>query len=148
MCDNLEGIISNYKQESHELENKFQSDKLSLTKHILNEKNAITESLDSFIKAKEELINHIPAATKYQSQQLHKETREINAGIENEIKNAKLKFNIERKAIQKNISNIQATLEQTLMENEVKHQKNIIKEKKNHTIQLRHLEKNIKIYMH
>lgn len=148
MCDNLEGIISNYKQESHELENKFQSDKLSLTKHILNEKNAITESLDSFIKAKEELINHLPAATKYQSQQLHKETREINAGIENEIKNAKLKFNIERKAIQKNISNIQATLEQTLMENEVKHQKNIIKEKKNHTIQLRHLEKNIKIYMH
>ncbi len=148
MCENLEGIIANYNQEMKELETKFKNDKANLTKHIINEKNNISNSLDSFIKAKEELINHLPAATKFQSQMLNKETREINAGIENEIKNAKLKFNLERKSIQKNISNIQATLEQTLMENEVKHQKDIIKEKKNHVIQLKHLEKNIKIYMH
>lgn len=143
MCDNLTGIKTNYKTESRNRENRFQRDKMDLTKTIISEKTEVSENLENFIKAKEELINHLPTATKFQSQQLHKETREINAGIENEIKQVKAKFNIERKNIQKNISNIHSNLEQTLLENETKHQKDIMKEKKNHIAQTRHLEKNI-----
>ncbi len=145
MSDNLTEIKENYKMETDEKERQFQEDKIALTNRIIKEKETVSANLISFKQAKEELINHLPAATKFQSQQLTKETKEINADIDLDIKNAKLKFNNQRKLIQRNMSVIQTTLDQILYENELKHEKSILKEKRNHTSTIRHLEKNIKI---
>ncbi len=145
MCDNLEGIKYTYDIEMQNYENQFQMDKLNLTNHILSEKSDLANNLDNFIKAKEELINHLPAATKFQSQLLHKETRDLNAGLSQEIKNVRLKFNLERKNIQRNITSIQQSLEQSRLDNEIRHQKSIIKEKRNHANLLKRIENDLNV---
>lgn len=147
MSDNADDSTRIYLETSREIDNHFQKQKLDLTNEIIQRKNTLTQYLEDFIKGKEELINHLPLATKYQSQQFNKETRELNAEIQQETKNAKIKFNFERKNIHKNISNIAYTLQQDTIDNDAKHQKEISKEKKNHITQLRHLERNIKTFL-
>lgn len=139
MCDNLDEIITNYKQDKYDLDNRFQNDKLTLSKKIIVDKNTLTNELDIFIKSQNELINHLPVAAKFQSQQLQKETKLLNLELDLELKDAKSKFNTERKLIQKNISNIKQALEQALIENENLHQQAINKEKKNHNNLLKHV---------
>lgn len=143
MCDNLDEIISNYKQDKNDLENKFQNDKLNLSKRIISEKNTLSNDLENYIKAQNELINHLPVAAKFQSQQLQKETKALNLELDFELKEAKNKFNAERRIIQKNISNIKQALEQALIENDNNHQEAIAKEKKSHTISIRHISRAI-----
>lgn len=147
MCYNLEEIKKNFRNDLNELDNNFKKNKNDLTKKTIIEKNTISSNLETFIKGKNELINHLPQATKFQSQQLNKETREINAEIQTEIKETKTKYNLERKAILKTIADIRSSLEQILNEHDINHQKSINKEKKNHYIQLKHLEKNVKFYV-
>ena len=141
MCDNLNEIVENYKLDKNTSNTNFQNDKLLLSKNIIQEKNTLTSNLDNFIKTQNALINHLPLAAKFQSQQIQKETKSLNLELDFEMKNAKNKFNNERKMIQKNISNIKQALEQALIENEDKHQEAINKEKKNHAALLKHINR-------
>lgn len=145
MCDNLVGINENYNIESNTLDIDFDINKLDLANGITNEKKNLSEKLVSFIKDKDELISQLPQATRFHSAHLNKETRELNTQIEIDLKNEKTNFNIERKNIMKNISNIDSTLQQTLIELENKHQLDIIREKKNHNNILRHIDSTLVI---
>lgn len=144
MCENTSGINTTFNHEMHDLKQIFQQNKVALSKNVVNESNIISNNLEEFIKAKDEIINHLPQATKFQFQQLNKETREINSQIEADLRNEKMLFNTERRNIQKNITRIQEALNQTLVENEIEYQRDIIKEKKNHAIQIKHIENNYK----
>ena len=139
-CDNLEDINSTYNQNSNQLENDFKKTKEEISRKYSTEKNELDSKLHDIIRSKEDLINHLPSATKFQSQQMNRETREHNASISNEIKESNQKFAIERKNIQKNISSIHLNLEQVLEENEYFHQKDVIKEKRKNTFLLKHIK--------
>jgi len=144
MCENKNGINYTFSNEVSELKQLFQQSKVSLSKNVVNESNIISNNLEEFIKSKDEIINHLPSATKFQFQQLNKETREINSQIEADLRTEKILFNSERRNIQKNITRIQENLNQTLIEHEEEYQRDIIKEKKNHAIQIKHIENNYK----
>jgi len=144
MCENLKYIESSFKQFMHSFKNKFHQDKLTLSKDVVNESNILSNNLEIFIKAKNDIINHLPAATRFQSQQFTKETRDLNSQIDSELKAERLSFNSERKLIQRNINDIEEALNQALILHEEEHQRNIIKEKKNHIVQLKHIENEFK----
>ena len=144
MCDNLSDINSNYTIETNQANENFKNDKSRLVKEIDNEKNELSINLENFIKGKEELINHLPSATKFQSQQMQRETREINQSIELDIRNETYDSAVKKRALHKNILNIDLSLDQVISENTIIHQKNVLKEKKKHLLQMRHLEKQYK----
>lgn len=143
MCDNLEDININYSHEKNDLTSSFDINKLTLANDISNEKKALSERLVNFIKDKNEFINQLPQAIKFQTTQLNKETKDLNSQIEIDLKNEKTNFNLERKNIMKNISLIDSTLSQTLVTLEDKHQVDILKEKRNHNSNLKHITGNI-----
>lgn len=144
MCDNLKDIEQSYKAFMNNFKNKFQHDKISLSKGVIHESNVLSLNLESFLKSKDEIINHLPSATKFQSQLLNKEIRDLNSQIDQDLKAEKLLFNSERKNIHRNIQAIKESLEQAVFEHEEERQKTIAKEKKNHIMQLRHIEGNYK----
>ena len=129
-CDNQDAITADYKDFMHNLNKSFDINKLNLIRNTTNMRKELNNNLNDFIKAKDELIERLPVAAKFNTAQLNKETRELNQQIDETIKETKLKYNLEKKGIQKNISNIQNALDDKLSELNDEHQKNIIKEKR------------------
>ena len=75
---------------------------------------------------------------------MQRETREINQSIELDIRNETYDSAVKKRALHKNILNIDLSLDQVISENTIIHQKNVLKEKKKHLLQMRHLEKQYK----
>ena len=143
--DNNKKIIEYYQNEQRQRENNFQKDKVLSVKRNTYDNKQLNEKLKSFIETKNEEIEHLPIAFKYNTRMLNKETKKKNNSLHNDIKNAKIEFITSKKHIDHEIEalKVQLTIDKTL--NETNQRKSIIQEKHNHKSNLRIALREIKI---
>lgn len=143
--DNHQNILKYHSQLSTANETKYISDKLNLSKEKDEQIALLNNKLKKFIKAKNEEIEHLPIAFKFNSKMLNKETKKKNIQLHEDIKKAKLDYNNQTKQIEKNIRSLKFQLSQDKFDNEYNQKRNILKEKKNGISTLRQSLRSIKI---
>ncbi|MDE7161296.1 MAG: hypothetical protein K2N65_00905, partial [Anaeroplasmataceae bacterium] len=129
--DNHQNIIQYHLLSSSNKEAKFTLDKDTLEKKKAEQINASNVKLKKFIQTKNEEIEHLPIAFKFNSKILNKETKKKNLHLHEDIKTAKTEYNLQNKLIEKNIKNLRNQLSQDKFDNEFDQKRNILKEKKN-----------------
>ena len=143
--DNNKKIIEFYHNDQQQRESNFQKDKALSVKRNTNEKKQLNEKLKTFIETKNEEIEHLPIAFKYNTRMLNKETKKKNNSLHNDIKNAKIEFIASKKHIDREIDALKVQLEVDKALNEANQHKSIIQEKHNHKNNLRIALREIKI---
>lgn len=143
--DNHQNIIQYHSKLNTDKDAKYFSDKTNLTKEKNEQINILNNKLKNFIKTKNEEIEHLPIAFKFNSKMLNKETKKKNIQLHEDIKKAKIDYNNQNKLIEKNIKGLKAQLSQDKFDNEYSQKRNIIKEKKNGVSALKQSLRNIKI---
>ncbi|MDE6241514.1 MAG: hypothetical protein K2M08_03715 [Anaeroplasmataceae bacterium] len=143
--DNYQRIMDYHQNLNSEKENKFKRDKELIQKNRTDQLNQLNLKLKKFIKTKNEEIEHLPIAFKFNSKMLNKETKKKNIQLHEDMKVAKTEYNLQNKHIEKNIRSLKAHLAQDKFQNEINQKRNIAKEKKNNIVNLRQSIKSIKI---
>lgn len=143
--DNYQKIMNYHFLLNMEKETKFKNDKEKLNKDKTNQLNTLNQKLKNFIKSKNEEIEHLPIAFKFNSKMLNKETKKKNIRLHEDMKLAKTEYTMQSRHIEKNIRSLKAHLAQDKFENEVNQKRNIVKEKKNNFVNLKQSIKSIKI---
>lgn len=143
--DNNQNIIEYHLNQNAQKEYKFQKDKDAIDKDKFSQISLQNAKLKSFLKAKNEEIEHLPIAFKFNTKMLNSETKKKNIQLHEDLKQAKNNYNLQNKHIEKNIKSLKYHLTQDKFENELNQKRNIAKEKKNNLINLRQSLKSIKI---
>lgn len=143
--DNFQKIVEYHAEKGSSREETFKTQKQKAIKENTNQKNDANNKLKSFIKTKNEEIEHLPIAFKFNSRLLNNETKKKNILLHEDLKAAKNTFNVERKRIDKEINNLNNQLSQDKFENEYKQKKDILQEKKNNLSTLKQAMRSIKI---
>ncbi len=143
--DNNQKIIAYHQKKHQQDQEQFDSNKLNCIRSVNQEKEANNEKLKTFINTKNEEIEHLPIAFKFNSRMLNNETKKKNNQIHFDLKDAKVAYNNERKRIDKEINNLKNDLNQNKAQNDLSQKQSIAKEKKDHRISLRQSLKKIKI---
>lgn len=143
--DNFQKIVEYHAEKGSSREETFKTQKQKAIKENTNQKNEANNKLKSFIKTKNEEIEHLPIAFKFNSRLLNNETKKKNILLHEDLKAAKNTFNVERKRIDKEINNLNNQLSQDKFENEYKQKKAILQEKKNNLSTLKQAMRSIKI---
>lgn len=141
---NIQDINKNYEQEIHKLEQNFFHEKNANAKQSEREIIHLNIRLSEFIRSKNELISRLPVILKHESQMLNKENRELNTSISQQIKENVNNSDIQKKIINKNISVINDSLEQSNAEIDKILQKEIAKEKKTFNYRINHFNHELK----
>lgn len=147
MDDNNHHIVSYHRQAIENRDIDFKNNKDQCVNKNNSEKDEINEKLSNFIKTKNEEIEHLPIAFKFNSKMLNKETRKKNNQIHKDLRQAKTDHNLEHKRIDKEINNLKAQLSQEQSSNELTQRQNIAKEKKDHQSSLKQSLKSISIHL-
>lgn len=145
LSDNHQKIIDYHFTMSNHKKEQFAEDKNNLAKQNEHQQELLNSKLKHFLKTKNEEIEHLPIAFKYNSKILNKETKKKNIQLHEDIKEAKNTYNIENRQIERNIRSLKAHLVQDKFNNEYQQKKNIIHEKKNNLINLKQSLRSIKI---
>lgn len=143
--DNNQKIKDYHKNQKTLLDTKFKNDKYQAVQKNLNEKLVQNNKYKAVLKNKNEEIDHLPIAFKYNSRILNKETKKRNMDLHNDIKQAKVDFNLQRKQVEKAITALKSQLEQEIKDNEFNQKQNITAEKKRNHKELRQSLKAISI---
>lgn len=147
MRDNIKNITLFHKNKATENEETFKSEKMTSINENVREKDDLNEKLQQFIKTKNSEIEHLPIAFKYNSQLLNNETKKQNNELHLNIREAKVHFNTERRALEKKIATLKSQLNQDIMLNDIDQQNNLKDEKKEDKSHLRQSLRNIRIYL-
>lgn len=124
---------------------KYKKDKDTLNKYKIKELNELNLKLKSFLKTKNEEIEHLPIAYKFNTKMLNNEAKKKNNILHEDIKAAKNEYNNQNNHIEKNIKLLKIGLNQDNYNNDLEQKKNIIEERKNYIANLRQSLKKIKI---
>lgn len=121
-----------------------------LKKEELNEERSdkfadLNAKLKTFIKIKNEEIEHLPIAFKFNSKILNKETKKKNIELHEDLKIAKTDYSNQNKHIEKNMRSLKNHLSQDQYLNEINQKRSILREKKNNIINLKQSLRSIKI---
>ncbi|MDE7263768.1 MAG: hypothetical protein K2N64_03825, partial [Anaeroplasmataceae bacterium] len=143
--DNNQKIIEFHLNLNAQKEAKFQKDKDLIDKEKFDSLSLLNTKLKSFLKTKNEEIEHLPISFKFNTKILNSETKKKNIQLHEDLKQAKNAYNLQNKHIEKNIKSLKNHLTQDKFENELNQKRNIAKEKKNNFINLRQSLRNIKI---
>ena len=114
---------------------------------LFRSQDILNYKLKVFLQTKNEEIEHLPIAFKFNSKILNRETKKKNVQLHEDMKEAKNQFNLQKKRIEKNISGLRAHLSQDKFANEYNQKKNIILEQKHHLNTLRQSLKEIEIQL-
>ncbi len=143
--DNNQNIISFHQKQTEERNLNFKNDKFESVNRNTKEKDEINKKLKNFIETKNEEIEHLPIAFKFNSKMLNNETRKRNSQIHMDLRQAKTNHNMEHHRIEKEINNLKNQLNQEKNLNELNQRQNIVKEKKDHHSSLKQSLRNITI---
>lgn len=143
--DNYQKIMEYNLHLNTNKELKYRLDKDNLNKEKMNQTNLLNQKLKKFIKTKNEEIEHLPIAFKFNSKMLNKETKKKNIQLHEDMKQAKTEYNLQNRHIEKNIRNLKYHLMQDKFNNEVNQKRSIIREKKSNLSNLKQTLKSIKI---
>ena len=143
--DNYQKIMLYHQNLNTSKENEFKKDKDSIQKEKMHQINVLNTKLKHSIKTKNEEIEHLPIAFKFNSKMLNKETKKKNIQLHEDMKLAKNEYNMQNKHIEKNIKSLKAHLTQDKFQNEINQKRSIAKEKKSNMINLRQSLRSIKI---
>lgn len=145
LMDNHKIICKYHQRIEFQDEIRFKMQKNKSIEKNLEEKRQLNEKLSGFIKTKNEEIEHLPIAYKYNTHLLNNETKKKNADLHTSIRQAKIKFNSEHKNIQHRMVLLQVQLRQSKLTNDLNQEKNLKTEKRDDRIHLKKSLKNIKI---
>lgn len=143
--DNIKNIKNFHLQTSKNNESWFKENKENCIKAVSKAKDTANLKLIQFIKTKNEEIQHLPVAYKYHSRLLNAETKKKNIELHEDIKEAKISFNLERKRVEKELSRLKMQLLQDKATNDLKQQNSIRIEKKTDKINTYQSLNNIKV---
>ncbi len=143
--DNNQKIIDYHQRNQQKAKEQFDLQKSNYVRSVNQEKDLGNEKLKTFINTKNEEIEHLPIAFKFNSRMLNNETKKKNNQIHYDLKDAKIAYNNERKRIDKEINNLKNDLNQNKTQNDINQKQSIAKEKKDHRTSLRQSLKKIKI---
>ena len=143
--DNYEAIVNHHKKQKELIQNNFDKLKSQSINWSMNQKNTYTSKLESLVKIKNEEIERLPIAYKYNTSLYNKETKKKNQEINEDIKKTKQEFNIERKRIEKQLSILKQQYLQTKLSTEIQEEKAIKAEKKKDKALLIQSLKSIKV---
>lgn len=143
--DNHQKIIQFHQNLNLKKKEEYQLNKDNLNKERSDKFNDLNAKLKTFIKIKNEEIEHLPIAFKFNSKLLNRETKKKNIELHEDLKQAKTDYTNQNKHIEKNMKNLRNHLSQDQFQNEVNQKRSILKEKKNNTINLKQSLRGIKI---
>lgn len=147
IVDNHQKILQYHNKLNTDKQEKFRVDKLDLENEQITQQDILNYKLKVFLQTKNEEIEHLPIAFKFNSKILNRETKKKNVQLHEDMKEAKNQFNLQKKRIEKNISGLRAHLSQDKFANEYNQKKNIILEQKHHLNTLRQSLKEIEIQL-
>lgn len=143
--ENNQKIIHYYHTMFQNKESQFKISKDTSIQNKLREKELNNDKLKNFIITKNEEIQHLPIAFKFNSRMLNNETKKKNNQIHLDIRQAKIDFNTERKRIDKEISNLRNQLNQSKNQNDLNQKQSINQEKRDNRNSLKQAIKSIQI---
>ena len=128
MCRNLENVASNFKNETKQAIENYKNNKKRVNAETLEHRKEASIKLQDFKNSKQDLINHLPIATKFFKSQLTKETELFNLNLDEQIKQARINTSANNKAIDREINVIELTGNQSLDEQKNIYQRNVDRE--------------------
>ena len=144
LCDNIEEINNGYRNEIIKLENDFNNEKHINAKNREKEVIMLNIRLNEFIRSKNDLISRLPGILKNEASILNKENRELNASISQLIKENVNNSELQKKIINRNISAVNDSLEQSNADIDKILQRDINKEKNTFNIRINHYNRELK----
>lgn len=123
--DNNQAVLNYHQATDRQNETNFKKAKSAALKEKDKQKKEMQDHLNQFIRRKNEEIEHLPKAYKYNIQLIHSETKKKNNEIHLAIKENKNHFNQERKKIDKELSALKNTLKQETLLAEIDYQKEL-----------------------
>ena len=141
MCRNLENVDFNFKTESKEAVEDYKNNKKKVNSDTLEQRKEATIKLQDFKNSKQDLINHLPIATKFFKTQLTKETELFNLNLDEQIKEARMNTTANNKAIDREINQIELTGNQSLDEQKNIYQRNVDRENQKSIKNIKKIEK-------
>lgn len=144
LCDNITEIHDTYKKDIEKLEGNFNSEKHANSKNRERNVYQYNIRLNEFIRSKNDLISRLPSILKNETSILNKENRELNSSISQTIKENINNSELQKKIINKNISVVNDSLEQSNADIDKILQQDIAKEKKIFNTRIYHYNQELK----
>ena len=141
MCRNIENLDMTFKNETKQAVETYKNNKKLVNAETLEQRKQASIKLQEFKSNKQDLINHLPIATKFFKSQLTKETELFNLNLDEQIKEARINTTANNKAIDREINIIELTGNQSLDEQKSIYQRNVDRENQKSVKNLRKIER-------
>lgn len=138
MLKNKDDLRKNFDSSIKSIDSANMNAKNSRNKRDLEFEIEAKQDLNLFIKTKDELIEHLPAAVKRRFGELNKALKDLTYQDNLALNEAKSTLNQTIKQINRHAHELKLSMDDKINENNILHQKNVLKAKRAYQIRLKH----------